>query len=63
MSAAGSKGIDYNKLIETFGSQPISPELIAKFERVTGAPAHPWIKVPRTADAPLAPRSPASAAR
>ena len=36
--------IDYGKLIEQFGSQPITEELIAKFERVTGAKAHPWIK-------------------
>lgn len=38
------KGIDYNKLIETFGSQPVSPELVDKFERITGTTAHPWIK-------------------
>ena len=31
-------------LIEQFGSQPITEELIAKFERITGAKAHPWIK-------------------
>ena len=36
--------IDYGKLIEQFGSQPITDALIAKFERVTGAKAHPWIK-------------------
>uniref|UniRef100_A0A7S0NQL9 Tryptophan--tRNA ligase, cytoplasmic n=1 Tax=Calcidiscus leptoporus TaxID=127549 RepID=A0A7S0NQL9_9EUKA len=36
--------IDYDKLIRDFGSQKISPELIERFERVTGKPAHPWIK-------------------
>ena len=37
--------VDYDKLIDQFGSQPISSELIARFERVTGAAAHPWLKV------------------
>jgi tryptophanyl-tRNA synthetase len=41
---AGAKGVNYTKLIEQFGSQPITPDLIAKFERVTGAKAHPWIR-------------------
>ena len=36
--------IDYAKLIDQFGSQPISSDLIARFERVTGAAAHPWLK-------------------
>jgi len=36
--------IDYDKLIDQFGSQRITPELIEKFERVTGARAHPWIR-------------------
>ena len=42
--SAGNKGIDYDKLIDQFGSQKITPELIAKFERVTGCKAHPWIR-------------------
>lgn len=41
---AGSKGFDYMKLIEKFGSQAITPELVAKFERVTGHKPHPWIR-------------------
>ena len=41
---AGDKGIDYDKLIDQFGSQPITNALIEKFERVTGAKAHPWIR-------------------
>ena len=36
--------VDYAKLIRDFGSQPISDALIARFERVTGAAAHPWLK-------------------
>ena len=44
VKGAGDKGIDYAKLIDQFGSQPITPELIAKFEQVTGAKAHPWIR-------------------
>ena len=39
-----SGNIDYNKLIEQFGSQAITPALIEKFERVTGCKAHPWIR-------------------
>ena len=39
-----TRQIDYAKLIDQFGSQPISSDLIARFERVTGAAAHPWLK-------------------
>ena len=41
---AGEKGIDYDKLISQFGSQPITPALIEKFERITNYKAHPWIR-------------------
>ena len=41
---AGEKGIDYMKLIEKFGSQQITPELIARVEKLTGKPAHPWLR-------------------
>jgi hypothetical protein len=41
---AGEKGIDYSKLIEKFGSSPITPELIARVEKLTGRPAHPWLR-------------------
>lgn len=44
VSGAGDKGIDYAKLIDQFGSQPITEALVEKFERITGADAHPWIK-------------------
>ena len=37
-------GVDYNKLIKDYGSQPISDELIQRMENIIGQPAHPWIK-------------------
>ncbi len=37
-------GVDYDKLIATFGSQAISEELIARVERVTGRRAHHWLR-------------------
>lgn len=36
--------INYAKLVEDFGSSLISPELLARFERVTGRRAHPWLR-------------------
>jgi tryptophanyl-tRNA synthetase len=36
--------INYNKLIDQFGSQQITPELISRLEAVTGKPAHPWLR-------------------
>ena len=41
---AGEQGIDYNKLIEQFGTAPITKELIERIEKVTGKPCHHWIK-------------------
>jgi hypothetical protein len=38
------QGIDYTKLINHFGTLPITKEDIARLERVTGQPAHPWLK-------------------
>jgi len=37
-------GIDYDKLRRDWGAQNITPDLIEKFERVTGCKAHPWIR-------------------
>lgn len=37
--------MNYDKLIEQFGSQAISPALVDRFERVTGKRAHTWIRV------------------
>lgn len=36
--------IDYGKLIKDFGSQAIEQPLIDRIERVTGRPAHIWLK-------------------
>ena len=36
--------IDYEKLVKEFGTELIDQQLIDKFERITGHPAHPWIK-------------------
>lgn len=37
-------GIDYMKLIDKFGCDPITGNLIERFERVTCMKAHPWIR-------------------
>ena len=44
VKATDDKGIDYDKLISRFGSQRISPELIARVERLTKRPAHHWLR-------------------
>jgi tryptophanyl-tRNA synthetase len=36
--------IDYNKLVEQFGCQTINEKLIERIEKVTGTPAHPFLK-------------------
>lgn len=39
------KGIvDYDKLIQKFGSQPIDQSIIDRFEKLTKKPAHHWLK-------------------
>jgi tryptophanyl-tRNA synthetase len=40
VSAKSEKGIDYNKLIERFGSSRIDAPLIERIERITGKPVH-----------------------
>lgn len=46
--AVGADGqvqaIDYVKLVEQFGSQLISPELLARFERLTGKKPHRFLR-------------------
>ncbi len=37
-------GIDYLKLINQFGCQPIDGKLIRRFEKVTKMHAHPWLR-------------------
>lgn len=44
VEADADEGIDYDKLINRFGSSRISPELIARMEKLTGKQAHPWIR-------------------
>ena len=39
-----SGNVDYNKLIDQFGTERISPELIARFEKITGQPCHHLIR-------------------
>lgn len=36
--------IDYNKLVEQFGCQWIDEALVARIEKATGRPAHPFLK-------------------
>lgn len=39
-----SQGIDYNKLIQSFGTRKISDETLARFQEVTGEEPHPFLK-------------------
>jgi tryptophanyl-tRNA synthetase len=38
------KAIDYNKLVEEFGTKKINDELLARFERVTGKRPHHFLR-------------------
>jgi len=42
--AKSDEGIDYDKLIDKFGSERISPEHLARFEKVTGKKPHRWLR-------------------
>ena len=44
VQAASDTGINYLKLIDDFGCSPMTPELIEKFERITGEKAHRFIR-------------------
>ena len=44
VQAAGDEGIDYDKLIDRFGSTPISPELLERCEKLTGKPVHRFLR-------------------
>lgn len=37
-------GIDYNKLVDQFGSTQINEDLIKRIEKVTGKPCHHFLK-------------------
>lgn len=39
-----SQGIDYNKLIQSFGTRKISEETLARFQEATGEEPHPFLK-------------------
>lgn len=41
---SSASGIDYNKLIDRFGSSAIDSALLARFEKVTGHAPHPWLR-------------------
>jgi tryptophanyl-tRNA synthetase len=36
--------IDYNKLVEQFGTQIIEPSLLERFEKLTGHKPHPFLR-------------------
>ncbi|KAL1989274.1 hypothetical protein VTN96DRAFT_36 [Rasamsonia emersonii] len=38
------KAIDYDRLVDTFGTQLITKELLERFERVTGHKPHPFLR-------------------
>ena len=42
--AASETGIDYDKLITKFGSSKLTPELIERFEKVTGKHVHHFLR-------------------
>ena len=44
VSSKSDKGIDYDKLIRRFGSSKIDDVLIQRIEKVTGKPAHHFLK-------------------
>ena len=42
--SGGKNGIDYNKLVDKFGSKRIDDELLQRFEAVTGRKPHCWLR-------------------
>ena len=44
VAEAGEGGFDYNKLINEYGSQSITQELLTRFEKVTGHAPHEWLR-------------------
>eukprot|EP00299_Pterocystis_sp_00344_P013728 c6757_g1_i1.p1 GENE.c6757_g1_i1~~c6757_g1_i1.p1 ORF type:complete len:428 (-),score=114.53 c6757_g1_i1:12-1241(-) len=43
-TVSSDDGIDYDKLIRDFGCSSINEDLLARMERVTGKPLHPWLR-------------------
>ncbi|XP_050404918.1 tryptophan--tRNA ligase, cytoplasmic [Patella vulgata] len=44
VQSSSEKGVDYDKLIDQFGSMRISDDLIKRLEKVTGKPVHHFIR-------------------
>jgi len=44
VTAADEYGIDYDKLVKTFGTRKINQELLDRFERLTGRKAHRYLR-------------------
>lgn len=44
VASTSDTGVDYDKLIKRFGSSKIDNDLVQRFERITGKPAHHLIK-------------------
>lgn len=44
VAADSDKGVDYDKLINQFGCSRIDDALLARCEKLTGKPVHPWLK-------------------
>jgi hypothetical protein len=44
VTAADENGIDYDKLIETFGTHKIDQGLLDRFERLTGQKPHRYLR-------------------
>ena len=44
IEAASDKGVDYDKLIKRFGCSKITPELLVKFQKVTGQAPHRFLR-------------------
>lgn len=43
-SNTSGKEVDYNKLIEHFGTKPLTPELLERFEKATGHKPHIYLR-------------------
>ena len=44
IEASSDTGVDYNKVVEEFGSKLIDTSLLERFERLTGHKPHPWLR-------------------
>lgn len=44
VGGSDGKGIDYEKLVHRFGCSKVTADVVARIERLTGRPAHPFLK-------------------